>query len=127
MKTTPDNYTEVGRLTAPIAKEIHRKAAYIYINRNYLRHIENDHPKELNALGIDAITLVRLVVNQYNRIYKGSGDSLLLVVYNGRPKAAAIELNWALKDEFYEVKTATIMKKDFLERKTLLWPLEDKK
>ncbi|MDR0667637.1 MAG: hypothetical protein LBF90_03340 [Prevotellaceae bacterium] len=114
-------YERVGRLKMSVARAIRREAADIYVTRNYLRHIENEHPKELNLLGLEAIMLVRMVVNQYNRIYKGSGDSLLLVVYNGRPKATAIELNWALKEGFYEVKTATIMKKEFLKKEKLLW------
>ena len=81
-KQLPNNYTKVGRLSLPVAKTIRRKAADIYIDDNHLRHIFIHHDKELRALGFDALTFVRLVVNNYNRIYKGSGGSLLLVIYN---------------------------------------------
>ena len=116
-----NNYQKVGRLRMPVAKAIHRKAANIYVDDNHLRHITNTHSLEFEALGLDAITFVTLVVNGFNRIYKGSGKSLLLVIYNGKPKVTAIELNFALKKGFYEVKTATVMRKAFLNEDKHLW------
>ena len=121
-KQLPNNYTKVGRLSLPVAKAIRRKAADIYIDDNHLRHIFIYHDKELRALGFDALTFVKLVVNNYNRIYKGASTSLLLVIYNGKPKVTAIELNLVLKQGFYEVKTATIVRKTFLKEEKLLWP-----
>ncbi|MDR0691582.1 MAG: hypothetical protein LBF69_00925 [Prevotellaceae bacterium] len=120
----PNNYTKVGRLSLPVAKTIRRKAADIYIDDNHLRHIFMRHDKELRALGFDALTFVKLVVNNYNRIYKGASTSLLLVIYNGKPKVTAIELNLVLKQGFYEVKTATIVRKTFLKEEKLLWPVK---
>jgi hypothetical protein len=121
MKQLPNNYIRVGRLSLPVAKTIRRKAADIYIDDNHLRHIENFHNRELAALGFDALTFVKLVVSNYNRIYKGAESSLLLVIYNGKPKVTAIELNLILRQGFYEVKTATVMSKMFLQKKELLW------
>jgi hypothetical protein len=114
------NYIKVGRLSQPVAKIIRRKSADIYIDDNHLKHIALRHGKELEAIGFDAMTFVLLVVKNYNRIYKGTGTSLLLVMYNGKPKVTAIELNLALKQGFYEVKTATIMKKSYLKEDSLL-------
>jgi hypothetical protein len=121
MKQILNNYAKVGRLSQPVAKIIRRKAADIYIDDNHLRHIELKHGKELAAIGFDAMTFVRLVVKSYNRIYKGTGNSLQLVIYNGKPKVTAIELNLVLKNGFYEVKTATTMKKSYLKEDNLLW------
>jgi hypothetical protein len=106
----------------PVAKAIRRKAADIYIDDNHLRHIAIQHGRELAVLGFDPMTFVRLVVRNYNRIYNGTGSSLLLVLYNGKPKVTAIELNLVLKQDFYEVKTATVMKKTFFKDEKLLWP-----
>jgi hypothetical protein len=86
-----------------------------------LRHIVKKHGKELAALGFDASTFVQLVVSGYNRIYEGKDSSLLLVMFNGKPKVTAIELNLVLKTGFYEVKTATTMNKEFLKKRKLLW------
>jgi hypothetical protein len=119
-----DNYTRIGRLSQPVARAIRRKAAGIYINENYLRHITRKHDAELTALGFDAMTFVSIVVSNYNRIYKGVDDTLLLVIYNGKPKVTAIELNEVLKKGFYEVKTATTMRKAFLKEDKLLWTKE---
>lgn len=124
MKQLPlNNYTKVGRLSQPVAKIIRRKAADIYIDDNHLQHISMKHGKELAVIGFDAMTFVQLVVKNYNRIYKGTGNSLQLVLYNGKPKVTAIELNLALKQGFYEVKTATIMKKSYLKDDKLLWAM----
>lgn len=114
------NYTKVGRLKQPIAKEISRKAAYIYVDDYHLKHIENKHQHELSSVGLDAFNFVKLVVGGFNQIRKGSGNSILLVIYNGKPKVVAIELNYSIKKGFYEVKTATIMSKKSIERKDLL-------
>jgi hypothetical protein len=116
-----ETYQKVGRLRQPVAKAIRRKAANIYINDNHLRHILNRHAEELASVGLDPITLVCLVVNNFNRIYKGKGQSLLLTIYNGKPKVTAIELNFAIRKGFYEVKTATITRKTYLKDEDLLW------
>ena len=121
MKTQPTNdYFHVGRLSQPVAKNIKRKAANIYVDNNHLRHIENKHGVELAALGFDAMSFIKLVVKGFNRIYKGTGNSIQLVIYNGKPKVTVIELNLVLKAGFYEVKTATIMKKTYLKPEKLL-------
>lgn len=116
-------YKKVGRLKMSVAKSIRRKSADIYIDKNHIKHIEKTHGKELGYIGLDAYSFVKLVVVSFNQIRKGSGDSLLLVIYNGKPKVVAIELNFVLKKGFYEVKTATIINKNRLEKKELLLKL----
>jgi len=130
MKNTPTNrpriedqkhYKKIGRLSLAIAKAIRRKSADIYIDENHIKHIEINHSKELNSIGFDAETFVCLVVENFNQIRIGKNESLLLVIYNGKPKVTAIELNYVLKTKFYEVKTATIMSKKRLKSKVILW------
>ena len=112
---------KLGRLSQPIAKTIRRKSADIYITDNYVKHIFNRHIEELRAVGYTPFDFAKEVVAGFNRIYKGAGDSILLVKWNGVPKVAAIELNLAFKSGFYEVKTAHIKAKGSLKNKNLLW------
>ncbi|MCL2681942.1 MAG: hypothetical protein FWE63_00485 [Bacteroidales bacterium] len=118
------HYYKVGRLRKSVAEQIRRVAADIYISENYLKHIFNRHKKELEGIGITPKVFVDLVVSNFNRIYKGTGRSILLVLWNGKPKVVAVELNFALKKEFYEVKTATVMRKEFFNDRNLLWKKE---
>ena len=114
-------YEKVGRLKQPVAKAINRKAADIFINQNYLKHILIRHKDELEALGFTPKAFVDLAVENFNMIYEGTEESLLLVMQNGKPKVVAIEMNFALKNGFYEVKTATVMSKKYFINKKLLW------
>jgi hypothetical protein len=112
---------KLGRLSQSIAKTIHRKSADIYITDNYIKHIFNRHIDELQAVGYTPLDFAREVISGFNRIYKGTGDSILLVKWNGTPKVAAIELNFAFQKEFYEVKTAQIRAKEKMKNLELLW------
>ena len=120
--TEQTHYKKVGRLKKPIADAIGREPAYIYISQNYMKHIFLRHKKEIAALGFTPKAFVDLVVANFNCIYKGiAGESLLLVIQNGKSKVVAIEINYALKEEFYEVKTAFVTEKNLLEKRELLW------
>ncbi|MCL2413950.1 MAG: hypothetical protein FWC94_01690 [Bacteroidales bacterium] len=130
MKKTPTNrpriedqkhYKKIGKLKKTIADQIGRETADIYVCESHLKHIFNRHEAELASVGLTPQMFVDLVVINFNRIYKGVGNSLLLVLWNGKPKTTAIEMNYALQKGFYEIKTATVMRKDFFDKKTLLW------
>jgi len=115
------HYTKIGKLKKSIADQISRETADIYVCENHLKHILNRHKSELESVGLTPQMFVDLVVINFNRIYKGVGNSLLLVLWNGRPKSTAIEMNYALQKGFYEIKTATVMRKDFFKNKKMLW------
>ena len=115
------HYQKVGRLRKPIADAINRKAADIYISDNHLKHIFNKHRAELELVGLTPKIFVDLVVSGFNRIYKGVENSLWLVIYNGSSQVVVIDMNYALKKGFYEVKTATVVNKNNLKSKELLW------
>jgi len=112
---------KLGRLPQSIAKTIRRKSADIYITDNYVKHIFNRHIGELQAIGYTPLDFAKEVITGFNRIYKGTGDSILLVKWNGTPRVAAIELNFAFQKEFYEVKTAQIRAKENMKNLELLW------
>jgi len=115
------HYEKIGKLRKPIADQIRRKSADIYISENHIKHIFEQHKQELKQVGLTPKMFVDIVIGNFNRIYKGAGNSLLLVLWNGKPKSTAIEMNYALQKGFYEVKTATIMRKEFFKTKELLW------
>ena len=114
-------YEKVGRLRKPVADAIGRKPADVYIDQNHLRHIFNKHKDDLSELGLTPMMFVNLVVAGFNQIYKAKRQALYLVIQNGKPKVVVIEMNYAFKMGFYEVKTATVMRKDFFSGKELLW------
>lgn len=114
---------KVGRLKMSIAKAIKTKCADIYISENYIRHISQTHKKELNSLGFGALEYVNLIANKYNQIRKGTGNSLLLVVYTKDVihHVAAISLNYDSKKGIWEVKTAQPRRTKEIEKKKILW------
>ena len=114
-------YEKVGRLRKPVADRIGRNAADIYVDHSHLRHIVKNHAKDLADLGLTPKMFVELVVKNYNRIYKADRQALFLVIHNGYPKVTVIEMNYALKEDFYEVKTTSVRRKDFFNGKVLLW------
>ncbi len=115
---------KVGRLKAPIAKYIGRNCADIYISHNHIRHIENKHQAELDLLGLDAIEYVRLIAQSFNQIRQGSDNSLLLVLYRETEKRhpiAAININYSMPEQIWEIKTAGARETSAVEKKELLW------
>ena len=112
---------KLGRLSQSVAKAIRRESADIYITENYIKHIFNRHIEELRAVGYTPLDFAKEVVAGFNRIYKGTEFSILLVKWNGTQKVAAIELNLAFKHNFYEVKTAQMRAKENMKNLELLW------
>ncbi|MCL2414001.1 MAG: hypothetical protein FWC94_01955 [Bacteroidales bacterium] len=115
------HYKRIGRLRKSIADAIGKIPADIYIDDNHLKHILNRHKTDLAKFGFTPLMFVDAVVSNFNRIYQGDGDALQLVIWNGNAKVTIVEINSALKKEFYEVKTALTKEKRHLESKKLLW------
>ena len=104
-KKATESPIRVGRLKLTVARKINRKCADIYLSSNYLKHIERRHKTELEKVGLSAIDFVKAVIKGYNQIREGSGDSILLVIFNGNLNhTAGIDL--CLSGEYWEVKTA---------------------
>ena len=111
---------KVGRLKMTIARKINKKCADIYLTPNYLKHIERRHKTELEKVGFTAVDFVKAVVKSYNQIRKGSGDSILLVIFNGDLNyTAGIDL--CLSGDHWEVKTAEPRKTEDIIKRKLLW------
>jgi hypothetical protein len=116
------HYQKIGRLRKPVADEINQPSADIYIDDNHLKHILIRHKEDLEKLGFTPLAFVDLVVGKFNRIYKLEGrQSIWLVRWNGIAKVTVIELNFALKEGFYEIKTAFVAPKSRFKNCILLW------
>ena len=119
-KKTVEKEIKVGRLKMTIARKINKKCADIYLTPNYLKHIERRHKTELEKVGFSAVDFVKAVVKSYNQIRKGSGDSILLVIFNGDLNyTAGIDL--CLSGDHWEVKTAEPRKTEDIIKRKLLW------
>lgn len=115
-------YLLLGCIDNKTSKESGLKSGEIKISDNYLKHIKNDHWKELEYFGFKAEDFVRFIVENFNQIREGTGNSYLLVVYDKKyPKVAAIELNYSLKKEFWEIKTAEPRRIESVEKRKLLY------
>lgn len=85
-----------------------------------MKHIERRHKIELEKVGLSAVDFVSAVVNGYNQIREGSGDSILLVIFNSDLNyTAGIDL--CLSGEYWEVKTAEPRKTEDIIKRKLLW------
>jgi len=122
-KQIPTNYEKVGRITMPVARAAHVKAGDIMINQNHKIHIAGTHKKELAKVGMTASDFVKMVIENYTRIYKDSEtNALILVVYNEKiSNSAVIELNYEATKEFWEIKTASPYRNTFFKNKLLVW------
>ena len=119
-KKSVEKEIKVGRLKLTIARKINKKCADIYLTPNYLKHIERRHKTELEKVGLSAVDFVKAVVKNYNQIRKGSGDSILLVIFNGDLNyTAGIDL--CLSGDHWEVKTAEPRKTEDIIKRKLLW------
>lgn len=113
-------YEWVGRIRKGVADEAGIKFADVFIDESHLEHIKEKHQSELKALGISARFLVEIVLDNYNRIYQGSGKSILWVCFDEKVKShltAALTLNYIVKKGFGEVRTAQPRSSDNLKKK----------
>lgn len=93
----------------------------IVVSERELVHIHNYHSAELETVGMTAFDFVKFVVNNFNAIYRGSGNSYLLVVKRQNTSSqAAIEITILNNKEKYQIKTAEPVKTRRLISKKLL-------
>ena len=113
-KAHNDNrYIKVGRVRMNSWASKYLAVRDIIIYETELVHINNKHGKELRTIGMTAYDFVKFIVDSYNEIYKGSGNSYLLVVRRLHiSDMAAIELHKEClrNKEVYKISTATPIK-----------------
>lgn len=119
---TGNPYIRLGKMPVAAARALKIKPCDIYVSDNNLRHIERAHSCELQKLGIPAELFVKLIAKDFNQIREGSKGSYLLIILNPNSSSvAAIEINYSLKREFVEIKTAIPMRMTEIVKHKLLW------
>ena len=96
----------------------------IIIYETELVHIAHRHGNELEAIGMTAFDFAKFIVDNYNEIYKGTGNSFLLAVRREHiSDVAAIELHRECVHgkEVYKINTATPIKEKQLCLKKMLF------
>ena len=111
-KKVPGGYTFVGHFHSATANAIGLPGGDVFISRNYIKHIANRHGKELKQLGLSAVSYAKFVLGNFNRIYgdtpsrRTERPTCLFVIYNPElSHVAAVEMNMAPKEGFWEIHT----------------------
>lgn len=123
-------YIKVGIISTQVANETfiqsHTKlqSGNIFITMNQLKHIKNEHGKELEQIGMLPLDYVKFVCENFNQIRERKNNGFLLVVDNKfTPNTAIIELNFSLnvKYGFWEIKTAEPRRSSTVKKSALIW------
>lgn len=113
---------KVGIVSKKISEEADIPSGNIFIDDYHIMHIQKKHGKELSSVGMDAMTFVKCVCQNYNQIRRGADNSLLLVVYNDSLSlVAAMDLVYSHDKGFWEIKTAQPRSSHAVLKKALLW------
>ena len=110
----------------PIARKAHVKCADIMINNDHIWHIQQKHKKELETLGIDAFSFVKLIANEFCEIREAPENALDLVIENdlGKKFVAVVTLNYNYSKKFWEIRTAIPVRTAVVNSRKLLWKRE---
>lgn len=131
---TSNGSKDFGEITPEISKLIGRQAGKIRLRIGY--HNDNDDKenygeihieregrlKQLQNAGFEnARDFVDYVGKNYNAIYHGGGRSLKISARGNRDYTLFIQLEPSIDGDFYDVKTAMVSRKSYLEKETPLW------
>lgn len=113
----------IGKISVSRARKIGCVSADVYLTVNYIKHIESRHSKELGQLGIGVENYVRMILDQFNEVREGSGDSLLLIVRSvtTHSDVAAISLVYDKPNNWWKIKTAEPRGSADIDKRKLLW------
>ncbi|MBQ7262167.1 MAG: hypothetical protein IJR14_00455, partial [Synergistaceae bacterium] len=120
---TPDGLYDLGTIDGDAAAALGIPESRIQANVGMIRHVEARHGKQIAGLGYPSATaLVLDILNNYSKIYEGTGGSLLLTrALEGRHHGiVAIELSKG-EDGVYQAKTAWVSRERGLKNKRLLF------
>ena len=129
---TREGSKDFGEISPEITQRIRRQAGKIRLRigkqegdrDNYgEKHIERpDRLEQLRDNGYqNARDMVQDVANNFDLIYAGKGSRLVLYKKGIKDTMVYIELTPSEEDDFYDVKTGMITRKDFMNRKKPLW------
>ena len=130
---TDNGSKDFGEITPEIAQQIRRQAGKIRLRigeqeahseRGYgEKHIER--PKRINELKLlgfnNARDFVAYIAKNYDAIYEESGSTLVLYKKGEHHTVIISRLETLNNDDFWDVKTAYITRKDSKRNKKPLW------
>ncbi len=131
---TADGSKDFGEIPIEIAKIIGRQAGKIRLRIGY--HNDNDKKENFGELHIEregrlkqiknagfanARDFVNFIGKNYTAIYSGNGRSLKICVNSDKDFTMFVQLEPNLDGDFYDVKTAMITRKSYLQKETPLW------
>lgn len=125
MQEEKKSYILLGEVSDIMSRHTDLKSAPIVIDKEHLRHIARKHGKELKLLGLSPLDYVQLIVDKYNEIREGNGESILLVIARekGINDLAVVDLEYVKtnKSDYWMVKSAYPIRTSELRKKKLLW------
>jgi hypothetical protein len=121
----PDGTDRLGEISPEIAQAIGREAAPIRLPEGDGRYGEQ-HLKlprraaEIRSAGYnDEVEFAADIARNFNAIYRGDDDRLLLAKENGSPLVAVVELS--RRQNHWSIVTASLRRPDYLAKQELLW------
>lgn len=123
----PDGSPNFGEIGADAAAAIGRQPGVIRLREgdaaSGLAHIRERHTEDAQQRGYDSVeAMIADVARNYDEIHKGRGRALILVKRDGRQSGAAwIQLEPSVDGDFYDVKTATPSRMDFMGKQEPAW------
>ncbi|MBF0456208.1 MAG: N-6 DNA methylase [Magnetococcales bacterium] len=120
---TSEGKTDFGVINDEIAQAVGINSAPIRISTKKHQHIVRpERLKQAQQNGYASVeSLVEDVAKNYNSVFQGKKNTLLLAKRNGKAKIAFIELEKGDDGIFYAVNTALVSRDNFLKNKKLLW------
>ncbi|MBP2230837.1 hypothetical protein J2847_004146 [Azospirillum agricola] len=123
----PDGSPNFGEIGADAATAIGRQPGAIRLREgdaaSGLAHIRAGHTEDARQRGYDSVeAMIADVARNYDEIHKGKGRALILVKRDGRRSGATwIQLEPSANGDFYDVKTATPTRMDFMGKQEPAW------
>jgi hypothetical protein len=117
--------TSIGKIDAEMARAIGRQPGEIRLrdgdNIAGRQHIEQRHGEQLRRAGFSSVDeFVKMVASDFDAIYSRPGRSLSLVRRDSRGMLV-VQLEPSESGDFYDVKTATLVRSDQFKNRVPLW------
>lgn len=122
----PDGSNDFGEITADIARAIGRQGGAIRLragdDATGLRHIEQRHGEQIRDLGYPSIeAFIAEIARNFGAVYPRAGRALDLVLDADARGLLIVQLEPDASGDFYDVRTATPIRRGQYARKEPLW------
>lgn len=118
------NNLKVGRIKMTVARAAHIQCADIIVSETALKHIYARHGMELERLGYTPLQYVKYVATQFNQIWEEGREKIIISINADTHKnCMVIELKKIQRNDkgVWIVLTAFYGKKEYFEKKKMLW------